>query len=434
MREDLEIVAFERTTHTSYAACGIPYWVSGDVAGPERLVARSPEQHRARGIDLRMSTEVVAVDPAAGQVTARDPQTGSEQTLAYDHLVLATGATPLRPPVSGIDADGVYGVQTLDDGAALLAALGALGEGPHRALIIGGGYIGIEMAEAMRCRDLDVTVLTMGEEPMDTLDPDMGRLVHEAMEGMGIAVHTGTTVDGIETDATGRAVAARAGGERFAADLIVLGTGVRPNAALAAAAGLPVGRHGGVLTDRRMRVQGFDNVWAGGDCVEVLDLVSGEQVAVALGTHANKHGQVIGTTGGGGSASFPGVVRTAISKVCDLEIARTGLREADARAAGFDPVSVRVESSTRAGYYPGAQPLTVKMLAERRTGRLLGVQIVGREAAAKRIDAAAVSLWNRMTVEEVASLDLGYAPPFSPVWDPVLIAARKAVEAVNRTR
>ena len=269
---------------------------------------------------------------------------------------------------------------------------------------------------------------------MDTLDPDMGRLVHEAMAGMGIDVRTATAIEAIETDAAGRAVGARAGGELFPADLVVLGTGVRPNTALAAAAGLPLGQYGGLLTDRRMRVQGYANVWAGGDCVEVLDLVSSQRVAIALGTHANKHGQVIGTNVGGGYASFPGVVRTAISKVCDLEIARTGLREADAVAAGFEPVSVRVESSTRAGYYPGAQPLTVKMIAERRTGRLLGVQIVGREAAAKRIDAAAVALWNRMTVEEMTALDLGYAPPFSPVWDPVLIAARKAVEAVNRTR
>ena len=433
-QEDLEIVAFERSTHTSYAACGIPYWVSGDVSGPEALVARSPEQHRSRGIDLRMSTEVVALDVAAGTVTSRDLATGVEETLSYDHLVLATGASPLRPPVPNIGAAGVYGVQTLDDGAALLTGLEALGEGTRRALIIGGGYIGIEMAEAMCSRGLEVTVVTMGEEPMDTLDPDMGRLVHEAMAGMGIDVRTATSVEAIETDAAGRAVGARAGGELFAADLVVLGTGVRPNTTLAAAAELPLGEYGGLLTDRRMRVQGYDNVWAGGDCVEVLDLVSGQRVAIALGTHANKHGQVIGTNVGGGYASFPGVVRTAISKVCDLEIARTGLREADAVAAGFEPVSVRVESSTRAGYYPGTQPLTVKMIAERRTGRLLGVQIVGREAAAKRIDAAAVALWNRMTVEEMTALDLGYAPPFSPVWDPVLIAARKAVEAVNRTR
>lgn len=433
-QEDLEIVAFERTTHASYAACGIPYWVSGDVTGPERLVARSPEKHRANGIDLRMSTEVVAVDVAAGQVTARDLGTGAEETLSYDHLVLATGASPLRPPVPGIDAAGVYGVQTLDDGAALLAALESLGDGPRRALIVGGGYIGVEMAEALCTRGLEVTVVTMGEEPMDTLDADMGAVVHQAMEAMGIDVRTATTIDAIETDATGRAVGARAGSERFVADLVVLGTGVRPRTALAAAAGLPLGQHGGLLTDRKMRVLGHDNVWAGGDCVEVLHLVSGEHVALALGTHANKHGQVIGTNIGGGYASFPGVVGTAISKVCDLEIARTGLRESDAVAAGFDPVSVRVESTTRAGYYPGGKPLTVKMIAERRTGRLLGVQIVGREAAAKRIDAAAVALWNRMTVEEVTALDLGYAPPFSPVWDPVLIAARKAVEAVNRSR
>jgi hypothetical protein len=181
-----------------------------------------------------------------------------------------------------------------------------------------------------------------------------------------------------------------------------------------------------------MRVRGHENIWAGGDCVEVLDLVSGRERHIALGTHANKHGQVIGANVGGGYATFPGVVGTAVSKVCDLEIARTGLREKDARRAGLRFETVTIESTSRAGYYPGADPMTVKMLAERRTGRLLGVQIVGQEGAAKRVDIAAVALTAGMTVEQMTALDLGYAPPFSPVWDPILVAARKAVIAVRR--
>jgi NADPH-dependent 2,4-dienoyl-CoA reductase/sulfur reductase-like enzyme len=171
-------------------------------------------------------------------------------------------------------------------------------------------------------------------------------------------------------------------------------------------------------------------VWAGGDCVEVLHRVSQRRVHIALGTHANKHGRVIGTNLGGGYATFPGVVGTAVSKVCDLEVSRTGLLEAEARAVGFAPVSVTVQSTTRAGYFPGAGPITVKMTAERGTGRLLGAQLVGREGSGKRIDVCAVALWNEMTVEEMTGLDLGYAPPFSPVWDPVLVAARKAAAAV----
>ncbi|MGQ0773947.1 MAG: hypothetical protein ACT4NY_05945 [Pseudonocardiales bacterium] len=179
-----------------------------------------------------------------------------------------------------------------------------------------------------------------------------------------------------------------------------------------------------------MRVSGYDGVWAGGDCVEVVNRVSQSRMHVALGTHANKHGRVIGTNLGGGYATFPGVVGTAVTKVCDLEIGRTGLREAEARAAGFEPVSVRIESTTRAGYFPGAAPITVKMIAERGTGRLLGAQLVGREGAAKRVDICALAVWNEMTVEELTGVDLGYAPLFSPVWDPVLVAARKAAAAV----
>ncbi len=211
----------------------------------------------------------------------------------------------------------------------------------------------------------------------------------------------------------------------------MLGLGVRPETTLAAAAGLPLGESGGLLTDLAMRVRGHDTIWAGGDCVEVLDLVSGRHRHIALGTHANKHGQVIGSNVGGGYATFPGVVGTAVSKVCDLEIARTGLLEAQARAAGLRFVTATVEATSRAGYYPGARPMHVKMLAERRTGRLLGVQIVGHEGAGKRVDIAAVALTAGMTVEQMTALDLGYAPPFSPVWDPVLVAARKATAAVR---
>jgi NADPH-dependent 2,4-dienoyl-CoA reductase/sulfur reductase-like enzyme len=279
-------------------------------------------------------------------------------------------------------------------------------------------------------RGLAVTVVDQAPEPMATLDPDMGALVREAMEGMGITVLTGTPVTGFETGPGGRVSGVVTGGGTLPADLVVLGLGVRPASELARAAGLPLGEHGGVLTDLRMRVPGHDAVWAGGDCVEVLHRVSQRRVHVALGTHANKHGRVIGTNLGGGYATFPGVVGTAVSKVCDLEVARTGLLEAEARVVGFQPVSVTVRSTTRAGYFPGAVPITVKMIAERRTGRLLGAQLVGREGSGKRVDVCAVALWNEMTVEEMTDLDLGYAPPFSPVWDPVLVAARKAAAAL----
>ncbi|MEV6738435.1 FAD-dependent oxidoreductase [Streptomyces sp. NPDC051104] len=428
--DELEIVAFERGHFSSFSACGIPYWVGGDVATRDELIARTPEEHRARGIDLRMRTEVTEIDVAGGRVRARNVDSGAEAWTSYDKLVIATGARPVRPDLPGADSPGVHGVQTLDDGQALLDALAAT-KG-RRAVVVGAGYIGVEMAEAMINRGYEVTVVNRGSEPMTTLDPDMGRLVHRAMEGLGITMVDNAEVTKILTDDDGGVRAVGTQDAEYPADVVVLGIGVQPQTAPARDAGLPLGDHGGLLTDLAMRVRGHENIWAGGDCVEVLDLVSGRERHIPLGTHANKHGQVIGTNVGGGYATFPGVVGTAVSKVCDLEIARTGLREKDARRAGLRYETVTIESTSRAGYYPNAALMTVKMLAERRTGRLLGVQIVGREGAAKRVDIAAVALTARMTVEEVTALDLGYAPPFSPVWDPILVAARKAAAAVRK--
>ncbi|MEU3458978.1 FAD-dependent oxidoreductase [Streptomyces sp. NPDC006733] len=427
--DDLEIIAFERGRHTSYSACGIPYWVGGEVDGADALVARTAAEHRERGIDLRLGTEAVAIDLDRRRVRTREAAGGAESWTGFDQLVIATGAVPTRPKIPGIDADGVHGVQTLDDGETLLGTLER--GGARRAVVVGGGYIGVEMAEAMIRRGLEVTLLDRGEQPMSTLDPDMGRLVRDAMVGMGIVVVTGAEVREVLTGDDGRVRAVATADEEYPADVVVLGLGVQPNTALAREAGLPLGEHGGLLTDLAMRVRGAEGVWAGGDCVEVLNLVSGTHQHIALGTHANKHGRVIGINIGGGYATFPGVVGTAVSKVCDVEIARTGLKESQARAVGLRYVTAVIESSSRAGYYPGAATMTVKMLAELRTGRLLGLQIVGREGAAKRVDIGAVALTAGMTVDAMTALDLGYAPPFSPVWDPVLVAARKAADKVE---
>lgn len=423
----LEVVAFERGHHVSYSACGIPYWIGGDVADAGALVARSAAQHRGNGIDLRLRTEVTGIDLDACTVSACEIEGAGATTERFDDLVIATGAVPVRPDLPGVDAPGIYGVQTLDDGTAVLDGLAGR---PQRAVVVGGGYIGVEMAEAMLRRGLQVTLVDRATEPMSTLDPDMGALVREAMEAMGIGVRTGTAVSGFETGRDGRLAAVALGDTTLPADIVVLGLGVRPQSELAAAAGLALGPSGGVLTDLRMRATGHDNVWAGGDCVEVFHRVSQRPAHVPLGTHANKHGRVIGVNLGGGYATFPGVVGTAVSKVCDLEIARTGLLEGEAHDAGFETVSVTVESTTRAGYFPDTAPITVKLMAERRTGRLLGAQLVGREGSGKRVDVCAAAIWNEMSVEELVGLDIGYAPPFAPVWDPVLVAARKASESV----
>ena len=254
----VEIVAFERGAYSSYSACGIPYWVAGDVDGPERLVARSPDAHRRNGIDLRMRTEVETIDLAAGWVLAHDLAAGRSFREGFDSLVIATGAVPVRPPLPGVDAVGVFGVQTLDDGAALLADLHRTQ--PRRAVVVGGGYIGVEMAEALVRRGVAVTVVDQAAQPMTTLDPDMGAAVHRAMEGIGIDVRTNTAVTGFETDGNHRIRSVLTADGSIPADVVVLGLGVRPNTSLAREAGLPLGDHGGLRTNVQMQALGYDHV------------------------------------------------------------------------------------------------------------------------------------------------------------------------------
>jgi NADPH-dependent 2,4-dienoyl-CoA reductase/sulfur reductase-like enzyme len=428
-RPDLDVVMFERGRATSYSACGIPYWISGAVPREADLIARSPEQHRAAGIDVRVRTEVVGIDTDKGVVHWRDLDGGAQGEEPYDDLVYATGSVPIRPPVPGIDAEGVYGVQTLDDGAALRAELHS--GRVRRVVVVGGGYIGLEIAEACRVRGLEVTVVDLSATPIRTFDPDVGEFIARAVRGEGIELALSDGAAAVEADDAGRARAVvTASGRVLPTDLVVLGLGVRPNVQLAADAGIPLGTSGGVAVDASMRTR-LPGVWAAGDCVESWHRLSGQRVVVALGTHANKQGRVAGINIGGGYATFPGVIGTAITKICDTEVARTGLSTAEAEEAGYQFVTAVVDSTTRAGYIPEAQPIRLKMIAERRSGRLLGAQIVGREAAAKRIDALAICIWNEMTVDEILSLDLSYAPPFAPVWDPVLIAARRAFDAVE---
>ncbi|MCC5947872.1 MAG: FAD-dependent oxidoreductase [Nitriliruptoraceae bacterium] len=429
--EQLEILAFERGPFTSYSACGIPYWIGGVIDDRDELIARAPEEFRERqDIDVRTGHEVVAIDTDAREVSVRDTD-GTRSVHGYDDLLIATGASPIRPDVPGIDAAGVLGVQNLVDGQRMLDLLER--EEPARATVIGGGYIGLEMAEAMVQRGLSVTLIDRAPQPMSTIDPELGVHIAEAMAQMGIDLRLETDLEGIETDDTGnvRAVVTDAG--RVETDLVVLGTGARPNSDLGAAAGLPTGARGGLVTDARQRTP-VDGVWAAGDCTQVFHRLTQRPTAIALGTIANKQGRVAGINLGGGYARFPGVLGTAVTKVCGLEIARTGLGEREAREAGFEVVVAEVRSTTRAHYFPGATWMRIRVIAEQGTGRLLGAQIVGEEGGAKRIDVFAMALWQGIGVQELIDVDLSYAPPFSPVWDPVLIAARKAWDAVDAER
>jgi NADPH-dependent 2,4-dienoyl-CoA reductase/sulfur reductase-like enzyme len=421
--DELDIVAFERGDYSSYAACGLPYLVAEDIEDPAQLIARTPQEHQANGVDLQMRHDVTAIDLGARVVAARDLDAGTERREPFDQLVIATGATPVRPQLPGVDAHGVHGIQTLTDGILLRDHLDEPQHDHQRAVVVGAGYIGLEMAEAMHQRGLEVTVVEAAPQPMSTLDPDMGALVADAIRKLGIELRTGTNVEGFETDDDDHVRAVVTSDGTLLADVVVLGIGVRPNVELARTAGIAIGDAHGIATDAHMATNA-DGVWAAGDCVQTRHRLTGKPVLVALGTHANKQGRIAGANATGADEEFPGVIGTAITKICAYEVGRTGLTEREATAAGFDHVSATIESTTRASYYPDTQPITVKAVAERGTGRLLGAQIIGREGAAKRIDVLATAIWAGMTADEVVHLDLGYAPPFSPVWDPTIIAAR----------
>ena len=419
----LEIVALEKGRWTSYSACGIPYVVSGAVdGGVDALVARHPQQFRDDlRIDVRLRHEVTGLDLDQGRVQVRNQEHGRTFWMGFDQLHLGTGARPLRPDLPGIDLPFVHGVQTLDDATHLLRH--AQQTECRRVVVVGGGYIGLEMAEAFVARGAAVTLVEAAPNVMRTLDADVASLVEVAIRRFGIDLRTGVDVKGFS-----EGVVHTAAGD-LEADLVVLGLGVVPNTELAADAGLRTGSRNALVVNPRQRTS-HEAVWAAGDCCESFHLVSKRHVHVALGTVANRQARVAGINIGGGYATFPGVVGTAVTKVCSTEVARTGLTEHECTVAGIGFVTATIESTTRAGYFPGARPILVKMLAEPGSGRVLGTQIVGEEGAGKRIDIVAVALHAGMTVQDVVDADLSYAPPFSPLWDPVAVAARELLRSV----
>jgi NADPH-dependent 2,4-dienoyl-CoA reductase/sulfur reductase-like enzyme len=424
---DLQIVAFERGRHTSYSACGLPYYAGGVLDDWHTLVARTPAQFAEQHIDARTGHEVEQIDLDAGRVRVRELSSGRTLDEPWDVLVVATGSEPTRPPLPGIDLPGVHGLSILQDGIDLRRAVDAK---PARAVVVGGGYIGLEAAEALVYRGIPTSLVERGPEVMNRIDPDMGGLVTQALRDAGVEVFTDEKVEAIEGDDRVRAV--RTAGRTLPADLVVLGLGSRPSTRLAREAGIAIGQTGAIVVGPRMQTP-QKGVWAAGDCVETRHLVSGAPVNYHLGTIANKQGRVCGINLGGGYATFPGALGTAVTQIWPVEVARTGLSETELAPLGLEYETVSVDSTTRAGYFPGSAPIRTKVIAERRSGRLLGAQIVGKEGAAKRIDVFATALWNRMTVDDMVHLDLSYAPPFAPVWDPVLISVRKLSERIEDT-
>ncbi len=430
---EVGITVLEATGHTSYSACGIPYWIAGDVPGGEDLVARSAREHRAAGIDLRLGTRAVALDPERRRVRVEGD--GGPDELEYDELVLATGAAPIVPDwartAAGGLVEGVHPVKNLDDGAVwtgLLAEAGEMG-GPTRAVVVGGGYIGLEMAEALIRRGLTTTLVTRSRV-MSSLDADLGAEIEAALVAGGVDLRTGRTVERLETTDGRVGGVVTDTGERLTTDVVVLAIGVEPATSLGAAAGLPLGVEGGYLPDPGGRVA--PGIWAAGDCCEVTHRLTGGRAFLPLGTHANKLGRVVGDNLLGGDRRFGGALGTAITRFVaggvHLEIARTGLSSAAATAAGYDVAALVTIGTTASGYMPEAEQIQTKVIADRTTRRLLGVQIVGGPGSAKRIDAAAAALWGGLDVDDLAGMDLAYAPPFATVWDALQIAARRLAD------
>lgn len=416
----MEIVVLETGRHVAYGLCGIPYYLSGEVARPEQLLAYPPEVFRqSRKIDLRTGAEVTSVD--AERHTVHYRQDGHDLTMRYHRLIVAAGGSPVVPPLPGLDDEPVFTVRTLEDAITLRSLLDAGRIG--RALIVGGGYIGLEMAEALHARGVAVTVVEMLPQVLPNFDEPLADLVEEEVRRHGVDLRLSTGLAGVKR--VGNVLQADVGGESIEVDAVILAVGVRAAGGVAAAAGAKTGPGGALLVDEQMRTN-LPDVFACGDCIAPYHLVLNRPAFVPLGPAANKTGRVAGTVAAGGQARFRGMVGTAVVKVFDLAVARTGLTFAEAVAEGLAPVATDAVGTSRAKYFPGSAPVHVRLVHGEGL-RLLGAQMVGTDGIAKRIDVLATALQAGMDIDDLASLDLSYAPPYAPVYEPVLLAAQSAL-------
>ncbi|MCK5844023.1 MAG: FAD-dependent oxidoreductase [Victivallales bacterium] len=421
---DAEVTILEKGEFLSYAGCGLPYYVSGEIKDQKELMATPIGVVRdtaffqnVKNVTVLNRTVATAIDRKAKTVsyTSGNGDTGS---INYDKLVLATGASPVMPPIPGIELPNIFKLHGVEDAEGVKNLLQE--RKARDAVIVGGGLIGVEMAESLVSTGCRVTIVEMVPHILTMMDPEMSMLVERYFEQKGVKILTNTKVTGFEGDGKLERVNTTAG--LLPADLAILAIGVRPNSKLAVDCGLETGVAGAIKVDQRMRTSD-ENILAAGDCVEVRNLVTGDPCFVPLGSTANKHGRVAANTVCGLEDSFHGVQGSSICKIFDFSVARTGLCEAGARKAGYDIVTVLTPAPDKAHFMHDAKPLLLKMIADRKTRRLLGVQATGMGEADKRIDVAAVAITAEMTVDQVANLDLSYAPPFSPAMDNLLVAA-----------
>ena len=424
----LEIVVYEKGPDISYSACGLPYFIGGLVPQADSLRVYSPAFfEERRNIRVLTGHEVAEIATSRHRVTIIPPGAGTEE-VHYDHLIIATGAAPARPDVPGLDLPGVFHVNDLQSTLALQRHLEA--ERPRRAVIVGGGYIGLEMAEALRTRGLEVKLLDRSARLFESVDEDISAAVDHELANHQVRAFTQAELTAILGGSNGRVRRVTWPGGSEETDCVVLATGVRPRTKLAEDAGIEIGRTGAIAVRDTMETSAAA-VYAAGDCAEATHLVSGRPTYFPLGTTANKQGRVAGENAAGGRARFAGIVGTTVVKVFSVEVARTGLSLAEAAAAGYRACAATIQGAARARYL-GGRDIMVRLVADRGSGLLLGGQMIGPEGVAKRIDVIATALHARMTVERLAELDLSYAPPFSTVWDPVLIAAQEMLRELRR--
>lgn len=428
LSEQAEIIVFERGPHVSFANCGLPYFVGGEIPKAQDLLVQTPESLRARfNLDVRVRHEVVGIDRAARRVRVRELTRQLEYEEPYDALILATGAVPVKPPIPGLDRPGHFTVRTVPEAEALVAWL--RDTQAQRAVVVGGGYIGLEMAEQLHRRGLTVTLVEALPQVMAPLDPEMAAWLHRELRANQVELHLN---DGVERfDESGPGEHARASvvvlrsGKRIPADVVVLGLGVQPEVTLARQAGLELGELGGIRVNEYLQTSD-PHIWAVGDAIEVRDPITGAWTLVPLAGPANRQGRIAADNIFGRPARYQGTWGTAILRLFSLTVACTGANEKRLRQAGIRYEAVHLHPGSHAGYYPGAEPIALKVLFAPDTGKLLGAQAVGRDGVDKRIDVLATALQAGLTVHQLAELELAYAPPFGAAKDPVNLAGMAA--------
>lgn len=422
---ELEIIALEKGDWASYAACGLPYYLKGNVDNIEDLIAIPPEVFREkRDIDLRLNHEVTKIIPEKKKIVVKSQR--NEIEFNYNKLLISTGARVARPRIEGIDSQGVFFLRGMSDGIKIREYLEK--REPKSVLIVGGGYIGLEMAEAFHARGMSVSIVELLPHLLSTFSPEIVEIVERDVKDY-VRLYLGRRVNSIrEIDKDKLSVSISVGDnknqEEIETAMVLMATGIIPETTLARDTGIKLGKSGAIITDEYGETN-ISAIYAAGDCTEVKSVVTGQNIYLPLALTANRNGRAVGTTIAGEKTPLSPIAGTAVVKVFQLEVATTGLTDLDAaKEYGFNPVKVTIDSHSRAGYCPGAKPIKISLIADRDSKRILGSSMVGEEGVSKRIDIIATALYSRITVQELENLDLAYAPPFSPVWDPVLTAAR----------